>query len=204
MLEIVDLECVRGDHLLFTGLNFSVNKGELLHVKGANGSGKTSLLRMVCGLAQPESGSINWTGTKISKLGEEFRAELTYIGHLNGVKDELTVLENLNISTMLSGVSHSEAALVDALEKMGLGERIDLPAKVLSQGQRRRVALARLLLSKTGLWVLDEPYTALDIAVIGVLQQVIAQHLQRGGMALLTTHQNVDIEGVVKQLSLSA
>lgn len=204
MLDILDLECVRGDHLLFTGLSFSVKPGELLHVKGANGSGKTTLLRTICGLSQAERGSIHWVDHPIRKQGEVFRRELTYIGHHNGVKDDLTVLENLGIAMMLSGQSYSEDVLVDALTQIGLGERIDLPAKSLSQGQRRRVALARLLLTQTKLWILDEPYTALDVAVIGVLQRVIAEHLQRGGMVLLTTHQDVDIEGVVKQLVLSA
>ncbi len=204
MLQILDLECVRGDLLLFSGLNFALESGELLHVKGANGSGKTTLLRTVCGLSHPESGKVLWQGESIWKQGESYRDELTYIGHLNGVKDELTVLENLRIATMLSGEQHSEDQLIDALVKIGLGERIDLPAKMLSQGQRRRVSLARLLLTKSTLWILDEPYTALDVSVIATLQQVIAQHLQCGGMVLLTTHQDVDIEGVVKQLTLSA
>ncbi len=204
MLEILDLECVRGDLLLFSGLNFSLEPGELLHIKGANGSGKTTLLRTVCGLSLPESGEIQWGGLSIRKQGDLFREQLTYIGHQNGVKDDLTVLENLRIATMLSGDRRSEDSLIDALVQIGLGERIDLPAKMLSQGQRRRVSLARLLLSQSKLWILDEPYTALDVAVIAVLQQVIAQHLQGGGMVLLTTHQDVDIEGVVKQLTLSA
>ncbi len=203
MLQILDLECVRGDLLLFSGLNFALESGELLHVKGANGSGKTTLLRTVCGLSHPESGEVLWQGEGIRKQGESYRDELTYIGHLNGVKDELTVLENLRIATMLSGEHHSEDQLIDALVRIGLGERIDLPAKMLSQGQRRRVSLTRLLLTKSTLWILDEPYTALDVSVIATLQQVIAQHLQRGGMVLLTTHQDVDIEGVVKQLTLS-
>lgn len=204
MLEILDLECVRGDHLLFTGLNFAVKSGELLHVKGANGSGKTSLLRTICGLSHPEHGEVRWDGQSIRKQGEVFRGELTYIGHHNGVKDDLTVLENLRIATLVAGESHSDQALIDALTQIGLAERIDLPAKVLSQGQRRRVALARLLLVKTKLWILDEPYTALDVTIIKVLQQVIAKQLQNGGMVLLTTHQDVDIEGVVNQLQLSA
>jgi len=204
MLDILDLECLRGDHLLFTGLSFSLKPGELLHVKGANGSGKTTLLRTVCGLSQAERGTVHWDGSPIRKQGESFRAELTYIGHHNGVKDDLTVLENLRIAMMLAGQLYSDEVLISALTQIGLGERIDLPAKSLSQGQRRRVALARLLLTRTKLWILDEPYTALDVAVIQVLQQVIAEHLQRGGLVLLTTHQDVDIEGVVKQLMLSA
>ena len=204
MLEILDLECVRGDHLLFSGLSFSVKAGELLHVKGANGSGKTSLLRTVCGLSRAEHGQILWDGISIRKQAELFREELTYIGHHNGVKDDLTVLENLRISMQLAEQVCSDDQLIDALVNIGLGERIDLPAKALSQGQRRRVALARLFLVKTNLWILDEPYTALDVSVIAVLQKVIAEQLQRGGMVLLTTHQDVDIKGVVNQLQLSA
>jgi len=204
MLEVRELECIRGDHLLFTGLSFAVQPGELLHIKGANGSGKTSLLRTLCGLAHPEQGEVLWRGKPIRRLGEEYCRELTYIGHHNGVKDDLTALENLRISTQLFGQRLADQSLMDALQRIGLAGREELPAKVLSQGQRRRVALARLLSSDSKLWILDEPYTALDVAVIGVLREVIARHLQNGGMVVLTTHQDVDIEGVVNQLDLTA
>lgn len=202
MLEVQDLECWRGDHLCFTGLSFKVQSGELLHVKGHNGSGKTTLLRTLCGLMTPEQGKILWKGEPIRRLGEDFHQDLTYIGHLNGVKDDLTGLENLRIAGQLSGLTCAADTLRHALRRIGLAGREELPAKVLSQGQRRRVALARLLLTQAKLWILDEPYTALDVAVIEVMRNVIAEHLENGGMVILTTHQDVDIEGVVRQLNL--
>jgi heme exporter protein A len=204
MLEVCNLECIRGDHRLFSGLSFKVNPGELMHVKGPNGSGKTTLLRTICGLAMPVNGELRWKGETIRSLADEYNRELTYIGHLNGVKDELTAVETLRITTRLAGHEADEDSIYDALNRIGLAGREDLPAKVLSQGQKRRVALARLLLSKTKLWVLDEPYTALDVAAIGVLQGVIANHLNGGGITILTTHQDVEIEGVVRQVSLAA
>lgn len=204
MLEVTDLECARGDLVLFSRLQFSLRPGELLHVKGPNGSGKTTLLRTLCGLMYQEAGDIRWNGELTKKLGEDFNRELTYIGHHNGVKDELTAIENLLVTGRLAGKLYAEADIIHALRRIGLAGREDLPAQVLSQGQRRRVALARLLLSNTRLWVLDEPYTALDVVAIGVLSGVIANHLGSGGMVMLTTHQDVDIEGVVRQLDLGA
>ncbi|OGT22181.1 MAG: heme ABC transporter ATP-binding protein CcmA [Gammaproteobacteria bacterium RBG_16_57_12] len=204
MLEIHNLECVRGDHRLFSALNFVVSPGELLHVKGPNGSGKTTLLRTLCGLSQPSQGKVLWRGEAIDALADEYYRELTYIGHLNGVKDELTAVETLYFAAKLSQQEADEDAIYEALRRIGLRGREELPAKVLSQGQKRRVALARLLLNTTRLWVLDEPYTALDVAAIGLLQEVIAGHLNSGGMVVLTTHQDVEIEGVVRQLNLAA
>lgn len=202
MLEVTDLECARGDLVLFSRLQFALRPGELLHVKGPNGSGKTTLLRTLCGLMCQEVGEIRWNGELTNTLGEDFNRELTYIGHHNGVKDELTAIENLMVTGRLAGKLYAEGDILQALRRIGLSGREDLPAQVLSQGQRRRVALARLLLSNTRLWVLDEPYTALDVAAIGVLSGVIANHLGNGGMVMLTTHQDVDIEGVVRQLDL--
>lgn len=204
MLDVTSLECARGDLVLFSELNFSVHPGELMHVKGPNGSGKTTLLRTLCGLTSPEQGVISWSGRPIHQLQEDYYRELTYIGHHNGVKDEMTAIENLRVAGKMAGNEVAEPEILDALTRIGLYGREDLPASVLSQGQRRRVALARLLLSRTRLWVLDEPYTALDVAAIGVLSGVIASHLERGGMVVLTTHQDVDIEGVVRQLDLGA
>lgn len=203
MLEICDLECVRGDHRLFTGLDFSLNGGELLRLRGSNGSGKTSLLRMVCGLLEPEAGEVRWQGEDIRQQRDEFNEALTYLGHHNGVKAELTPYENLRISCRLSGRAVTDDRLYEALEIIGLGGREDLPTQVLSQGQKRRVALARLLLSDTPLWVLDEPFTALDVAAVEMLCAVIAGHLQKGGMAIVTTHQEVSIRaGAVREVNL--
>jgi heme exporter protein A len=205
MLEVRELECVRGDHRLFKGLNFTLQPGELLHLRGKNGAGKTSLLRTICGLTVPASGEVLWKGENIRSLRDEYNRGLTFLGHLNGIKGELSALENLRISSSLSGEKIPENQIVDALRQMGLGGREDLPTKVLSQGQKRRVALARLLITKTVLWVLDEPFTALDVHAIDVLKGLIARHIQAKGLAILTTHQHVEIGvGVLKEIDLSA
>ena len=204
MLEASNLECVRGDRRLFAGVGFRVDGGEMLVLQGRNGSGKTTLLRMICGLTHPVAGEIRWKGEEIHRLGEEFREELCYLGHLNAIKEELTPLENLSASARLAGETLSEDEALDALEAVGLLGREDLACKYLSQGQKRRVALARLVHEKRALWVLDEPFVALDVAAVGWLAGLIGAHLQRGGMAVLTTHQAVDIPaGTVRELKLS-
>lgn len=196
MLEAVGLECVRGDRTLFRDVGFGVARGEIMQVQGANGSGKTSLLRTLCGMTMPAAGEIRWDGEGIRSLGEEYHRALTYLGHLNAVKDELSGLENLRITCAMSGIELDEAEAWDALERIGLGGRENLPAKVLSQGQRRRVALARLLVSRTPLWILDEPLTALDRAAVALVQDVIRGHLQAGGLVIFTTHQDLEVRGV--------
>lgn len=203
MLEVRNLECVRGDHRLFTGLNFALEGGELLRLRGSNGSGKTSLLRTLCGLLEPAEGEVLWRGENIRAQRDEFNAELLYLGHTNGVKAELTGFENLRTSNALSGYTLEDAQLYDALAEIGLSGREDLPTQVLSQGQKRRVALARLLLSKAALWVLDEPFTALDVAAVAQLAKLIEAHLQRGGMVVYTTHQEVEMRaGACREVNL--
>ncbi len=203
MLEVADLECVRGDRRLFTQLSFSLSGGELLYLYGHNGSGKTTLMRAICGLLQPTAGDIRWEGESIRELSDEYTREVVYIGHKNGIKDDLTALENLRILSTLDGVHMSEDQAWDALDRIGLRGFEDLPTQVLSQGQKRRVALARLLAHQAKFWILDEPFTALDKAAVALLQQVIRDHLDSGGMAMLTTHQEVKLtEGQVKQLQL--
>jgi heme exporter protein A len=204
MLEISKLACTRGDHQLFSGLNFSLGPGEVMQVQGENGSGKTSLLRMLCGFIQPESGEIRWKGEDIHKLGEEYFAEMFYLGHLNAIKDELNALENLLISSGLAGCSASEKVALAALRRMGLQRREHLPVKVLSQGQRRRVALSRLLVNDAQLWILDEPLTALDVGAVGLMEELIGEHLSKGGLAIFTTHQPLRVAGVeTRVLTLS-
>ncbi len=204
MLEASCLDCQRGDRRLFAGLAFHLEAGEVLHVHGENGSGKTSLLRLICGFSLPLAGEIRWQGTPIDRLGEAFRRELFYLGHLNALKDELTPLENLLISARIAEQSLDEGAALDALEAFGLAGREDLPCRYLSQGQKRRVALARLVNNRQSLWVLDEPYVALDPAAIGVVVGLLGAHLQRGGLAVLTTHQQVDLPAAaVRRLDLS-
>lgn len=193
MLEVVDLECVRGERRLFQGLNFTLDKGELLYVHGPNGSGKTTLLRTLCGLALPEAGEIRWRGQNIRRLGEDYHREMAYVGHLNGVKDELTAFENLRVVGQLAGVSDTGERAVAALRRMGLSACVELPGKALSQGQKRRAALARLLLASTALWIMDEPFNALDVKAVEMIQTMLSEHLDNGGMVVLTTHQEVEI-----------
>ncbi|MEQ1584183.1 MAG: cytochrome c biogenesis heme-transporting ATPase CcmA [Candidatus Nitrotoga sp.] len=204
MLEISNLACSRGDHLLFSGLNFSLSAGDLLQVQGANGSGKTSLLRTLCGFMMPATGEIRWCGQNIRELGDAFYAEMVYLGHLNAIKDELNALENLRISAGLAGCKVNDKQVIAALRRLGLRGRETLPVKVLSQGQRRRVALARLLLSNAPLWILDEPLTALDVGAVGLMQELIGEHLLNNGMVIYTTHQPLEVAGVATRwLALS-
>lgn len=204
MLQGISLACVRGDRELFKDISFSLEAGGLLQVRGPNGSGKTSLLRMLCGLSNPATGEIHWHGNTIRSLGGDYLAVVTYIGHLSGTKDDLTVIENLCISSALAGFEISMAQANEALQYMGLGGRETLPVKVLSQGQRRRVALARLLVCKTSLWILDEPLVALDVAAVKLIQELLQRHLQQGGMIVMTTHQEIDVTAVsTTQLQLA-
>lgn len=203
MLEVTDLECRRGDRLLFSGLSFALEAGTLLHVRGRNGSGKTTLLRALCGLLMPDAGDILWNGTNTRRLREDFHRDTLYFGHLNGIKSELTAVENLRVSATLDDDPVGEERLWDALEQMGLGGFEDLPTKMLSQGQKKRVALARLLLSDALLWVLDEPFTALDVDAVDQLQMFIAQHVASDGLVILTTHQEVPLtSGQIRRLHL--
>ncbi len=193
-LEANALECVRGGRTLFQNLSFSLGAGELLEVRGANGSGKTSLLRILCGLLAPAAGHVLWRGEKISALKEEYLKELAYLGHANGVKAELSAAENLRIHYGLAeGRRPDEERILAALERLGLGGSGRRPAKTLSQGQQRRLALARLLVSGRALWILDEPLTALDGAAVRLVQSVIGEHLEGGGLAVLTTHQPLSV-----------
>ena len=203
MLSCVDLACMRGDRLLFKKLNFELNDGELMHVKGVNGSGKTSLLRIVSGLMLAEDGEIHWNGERIRKLREEYQRDLLYIGHLPGIKGDLTALENLRVNMALSGNEITEDEAWNALGEIGLKGREDLPTRVLSQGQQRRVALARMLVSKAKFWVLDEPFTALDVKAVDMLQHVLMNHVKNQGMIMLTTHQDFTVLDVnVKMLDM--
>lgn len=195
MLEAVDLSCERGERLLFSGLRFTAERGMLLRIAGPNGTGKTSLLRIMCGLLEPRAGEIRWRGENIRRLREDYWKDLVYIGHLNGVKDDLTARENLRVAVRVAGRHADEARLAQALDAVGLAGFEDTMARFLSQGQRRRVALARLYVSEAvALWILDEPFTALDTRGVAHLSALIAQHLQRDNIVVLTTHQEVPVE----------
>lgn len=203
MLEADNLECVRGERRLFAGVGFRLEAGELLYLQGRNGTGKTSLLRILIGLLPPEAGEIRWRGEPIRVLADEFRADLCYLGHHNAIKEELTPLENLLAAARLAEEDLTVDDAIDALEQVGLAGREDLPCRYLSQGQKRRVALARLVKEQRPLWVLDEPFVALDTAAVAWLAGIIGAHLQRGGLAVMTTHQQVHIPaGAIKELRL--
>lgn len=201
MFTATDLACSRGERRLFEGLAFDLLPGEWLHVKGENGSGKTTLLRTLVGLSPPDAGSVRWRGVPTRDCADDFRRALAYIGHQAALKDELTPLENLQLALALDGVDSDEDACTDALHCLGLQGREDLPARHLSVGQKRRVLLARLLLRPAELWVLDEPFSALDQAAVELLGTLIDGHLQRGGVAVLTSHQPLPL-GAGREIGL--
>ena len=195
MLEASELAATRGDRTLFSGIGFLLAPGALLRVTGANGRGKTTLLRALCGLLQPAAGEVRWKGENIRALREEFWAQLLYIGHANALKDDLTAEENLMFACGIGGHTVSRAEARAALARFGLGGREELPVRALSQGQRRRAALARLVVGEALLlWILDEPFAALDAAGVDLVQSAAGEHLARGGMVVLTTHQESRIK----------
>lgn len=185
MLEAQNLTCVRDERVLFSALSFSVAPGEVVQVAGANGAGKTSLLRILSGLASPESGLVRWCGEPVSRAREDYHRELLWLGHQPGVKSVMTADENLRFFHP----GESQDARWNALAAVGLVGYEDVPVAQMSAGQQRRVALARLWLSKARLWILDEPFTALDVAGVEKLTRRFEQHAAQGGTVLLTTHQ---------------
>ena len=195
MFCVSNLSCARGDKRLFSGVSFSLQPGQWLHLEGNNGVGKTSLLRLVCGLSALEEGDITWNNQAVSKDPQTFRANLAYLGHQLALKDDLSPLENLQIDAAIVGRQLTASDAKQALAQMGLRGRENLPVRVLSQGQKRRTALARLLVSSAKLWILDEPFVALDTMAQNALSEVINAHLAKQGMVLLTSHQAVSLGG---------
>ena len=203
-LELRQVECVRGRRSLFKDLSLRVLPGQLLRLQGANGAGKTSLLRMICGLLAPASGEVLWRGQPVHALREEFGKDLVYLGHAAALKDDLSALENLVAGSVLGGTAVSAPSARAALAAAGLKGRERAPARVLSQGQRKRVALARLVLGGASpLWVLDEPFNALDTAATAWLLGLITEQTARGGIVVLTSHQSVGLSDAVPQVALS-
>ncbi|OOF35711.1 cytochrome c biogenesis heme-transporting ATPase CcmA [Rodentibacter heidelbergensis] len=190
-LSIKNLACQRGERVLFRALSQEFKSGDFVQVEGHNGIGKTSLLRILAGLAQPLEGEVYWDGEPITKQREMYHQHLLYLGHLSGVKPELTAWENLQFYQRISQATAGEEALWAVLEKVGLVGREDLPAAQLSAGQQRRIALARLWLSRSALWILDEPFTAIDKKGVEILTALFDEHTQQGGIVLLTSHQDV-------------
>src|SRR5438552_4716088 len=193
MLEVLKLGCIRGDRRLFSDLSFSATAGELIELRGPNGSGKTSLLRILCGLSSPAAGQVRWNGKNIRSLAEEYFRDVAYLAHQNAVKDELSALENLRIASGVAGNPLNKAQAQQVLERIGLKHRQHLPARVLSAGQRRRLALTRLLTSKATLWILDEVLTSLDDAAVRLSRDFIGDHIKNGGMAIVATHQDLNL-----------
>ena len=203
MLNVSGLACSRGERRLFSDVGFTLTAGEWLHVQGENGAGKTSLMRLLVGLSSADAGEIRWRGEPTPST--EFRRELIYLGHHAAVKEDLTPLENLRLSAALDGIDLDERGSLAALIRLGLRGREELPVRVLSAGQKRRVLLARLLTRPAVLWVLDEAFNALDVAAVNLLGDLIAEHLAEGGMAVLTSHQDVAISrGVEQTLRIAA
>lgn len=205
MLEVESLACLKGDRLLFRDLALRLQAGELVRIAGPNGVGKTSLLRLVTGLALPEAGEIRWRGESIRREREAFHRELLYLGHAPAINDLLSPLENLRFACAAAGDDVDAETCMQALVRIGLENQLDLPARVLSQGQRRRVSLARLFLSgQRALWVLDEPFTALDVKAVADLAQALSDHCAAGGMVMLTTHQDAPFALTPRVLDVGA
>ena len=196
------LECVRRERTLFSDLSFSVEHRAMVQVVGANGSGKTSLLRLLCGLARPQRGEILWRGESIDEARTHFMADMAFLGHAPGVKGELTPYENLRLCCRL----HGACAGVDldaALTEAGLASVADLPLHRLSAGQQRRAALARLLVTPARLWILDEPLTSLDTAGVRFVEATVNRHLAGGGAVVMSTHQPFKVtDGQVMRVKL--
>lgn len=194
LLELDDLACERDGRLLFRGLSASIRGGEVLQVQGPNGSGKTTLLRVLTGLSSNYEGQLRWCGTDLSRGRYDYQSQLLYIGHHPGVKRALTPQENLAWYCGVGGVAGADIS--SALAEVGLAGYEDVPCYRLSAGQLRRVALARLHLSRARVWILDEPFTAIDYQGVDKLREVFSRHVEQGGLLILTTHQDLGMEGV--------
>ena len=203
MLEAIDLAARRGYTRLFSSLSFNVEPGCALFITGANGTGKTTLLRILAGLGAPFAGTVRWRGVDVAPFAQSLREDVVYGGHLPALKDELSAEENLATLVALMGETVVPANLRDALASVSLDRQAGLPARALSQGQRRRLGLARLTLTHRPLWLLDEPATALDTAGIALLKRLLTGHLERGGCALVATHQPLELPAAhVRALAL--
>lgn len=200
-LSLHQVSCVRGGRTLFQGLDLQLRGGLLLRVAGANGAGKTSLLRLICGLLAPTEGQVLWRGQSIASQREQWGRDLVYLGHAAALKDDLSPLDNLLTACTLGGQAATRAGALQALADAGLRGFERTPARQLSQGQRRRCGLARLVLAREApLWVLDEPFNALDTAATAWLEGLVRAQLLRGGSVVLTSHQGVALDDTPHQV----
>ena len=202
LLQAQAVACERGGRALFQSVSFELHAGAALHLEGDNGAGKTTLLRALSGLSPLAQGQVWWRGQSTAEARSAFHADLLYLGHALGLKDELTALENLQLGAAVSGQTLAPSQALDALATQGLKSRAHLPLKVLSQGQKRRVALARLQVARAKLWLLDEPFVALDTDAVQVLQGLLRAHLEQGGALLFTSHQAVSLGSSMQHLRL--
>ena len=202
MLEVQSLECVRDDRLLFSDLSFSVAAAEVLQIEGSNGCGKTSLLRIICGLRLAEAGQVLWRGEMIKANREDYYANMVYIGHLPCIKAELTVMENVRALLDTRSLSVADAVIEAALSKVGLASYEDVPGKALSSGQRRRILLAFVDLARAKLWILDEPLTALDVQGVALMESMIVEHRAAGGSVIFTTHHGMQLDCEMSSVQL--
>ena len=199
-LQGTDLSCIRDDRILFEGLTFELVSGQVLLLEGKNGSGKTSLLRILCGFREPDAGQVLWCGEAIDD--SQYYADMAYVGHLDGVKKELTVLENLKVSLALG--QSGQYSIQQALNKVHLTDYDDVQVQALSAGQKRRLSLARLLITKNSVWILDEPFTSLDKQGIALIETLMSEHCASGGMIVLTSHHDIELHDVaVQRINLS-
>ena len=196
VLEARALSCVRGDKALFSGLSFQIAAGDCLHVRGENGVGKTTLLRILTGLSQPESGEVLWNQQALNSQSSAYHRDLLFLGHRDALKEELTALENLQMYAAIDDVELLLEDAMAALRRFGLRGRENLPIHCLSAGQKRRVLMARMLTRQARLWILDEPFNALDAKAVVELEGLIAEHLSAGGLLVLTSHQAFNIANV--------
>lgn len=192
-LQGQELSCIRDDRVLFSNLSFLLEPGRVLLLEGSNGSGKTSLLRIICGFREPDSGAVLWRGEPIPH--SQYFSEMAYVGHLDGIKKELTVSENLRLALALGQPGRLTAQ--EALDKVKLTGYDDTLIQALSAGQKRRLSLARLLITKNILWILDEPFTSLDKQGIALIESLMSEHCATGGMMVMTSHHDINLQGGV-------
>jgi heme exporter protein A len=204
LLQVQQVSCERGGRALFQAVSFGLHLGQALHVQGDNGAGKTTLLRALAGLTPLSQGQVQWRGLDSVQHRAGFHADMLYLGHALGLKDELTAVENVLFSAAMAGQQLSRSEALQALTTQGLRSRAHLPLRVLSQGQKRRVALARLQSATSCLWLLDEPFVALDNDAVHALQTLLQTHVAQGGAVVFTSHQPVSLGQDMQTLRLQA